>query len=83
MDEDNLVGRVTKFYAHPSVAVVKLTEPLAVGDSIVIKGATTGLEQTVGSMQIEHVNIERAKAGQTIGLKVAERVRRNDKVYRC
>jgi putative protease len=82
LDEDNLVGRVTKFYVHPGVAVVKLTEQLAVGDSIAIKGATTSLEQTVESMQIEHVNIERAKAGQIIGLKVAERVRRNDKIYR-
>jgi len=76
------VGRVTHFYPRISVAIVELKAPLNVGDKILIRGATTNFEQTVESMQIEHRNIEKAEAGQIIGLKVKERVRENDKVYR-
>ncbi len=83
-EEENLVevGRVTHFFTKISVAVVELSAPLAVGDHIVIKGPTTDFEQVVESMQIEHQNIERAEAGQSIGLKVAQRVREKDIVYK-
>lgn len=76
------VGRVTHFYPKISVAIVELKAPLKVGDKILIKGATTNFKQTVESMQIEHKNIEKAEAGQIIGLKVNERARENDKVYK-
>ena len=83
-EEENLVevGRVTHFFTKISVAVVELSAPLAIGDHIVIKGPTTDFEQVVESMQIEHQNIERAEAGQSIGLKVAQRVREKDIVYK-
>jgi len=76
------VGRVSHFFTKISVAVIELTSTLSVGDQIVIKGPTTDLEQTVNSMQIEHENVKVAKAGQSIGLKVDERVRENDVVYK-
>jgi len=76
------VGRVTHFYPKISVAIVELKAPLSIGDRILIKGATTNFEQIVESMQIEHKNIESAEAGQIIGLKVKDRVRENDKVYK-
>ena len=84
LSEEELVevGRVTHFYPKISVAIVELKASLNIGDKILIKGATTNFEQIVESMQIEHKNIERAEAGQIIGLKVKERVRENDKVYR-
>jgi len=76
------IGRVTHFFSKISVAVVELTQPLAVGDTIVVKGPTTDVEQVVESMQIEHQNVQSAKAGQSIGLKVVQRVRENDMVYK-
>ena len=84
MSEENVVeiGRITHFFTKISVAVIELTMPLAVGDTIVIKGPTTDFEQPVESMQIEHNNVQRAEAGQSIGLKVAQRVRENDMVYK-
>jgi translation elongation factor EF-1alpha len=84
LGEENFVevGRVTHFFPKISVAVIELTAPLAVGDTIAIKGPTTDFEQTVDSMQIEHKNIQRAEAGQSIGLKVIQRVREKDKVYK-
>jgi putative protease len=84
LSEENIVkvGRITHFFTKICVAVIELTEPLSVGDTIVLKGPTTDFEQPVESMQIEHKNVQRAKAGQSIGLKVVQRVRENDAVYR-
>jgi len=83
LDEELIeVGRITHFYPKISVAIVELKARLSIGDKILIKGATTNFEQTVESMQIEHKNIESAEAGQIIGLKVKDRVRENDKVYK-
>jgi len=76
------VGRVIHFYPRISVAIVELSAPLSVGDKIVIKGASTNFEQIVESMQIQHKNVERAEAGQLIGLKVNQRVREKDIVYK-
>jgi len=76
------VGRVSHFFTKISVAVIELTSTLSVGDRILIKGPTTNFEQTVNSMQIEHENVKVAKAGQSIGLKVDERVREDDTVYK-
>lgn len=83
-EEEELVevGRVTHYFTRISVAVIELSAPLSVGDRIRIKGPTTDFEQTVESMQIEHKNVECAEAGQSIGLKVRERVRENDRVYK-
>ncbi|MEM2148018.1 MAG: translation elongation factor-like protein [Candidatus Bathyarchaeia archaeon] len=84
LGEENLVeiGRITHFFPKISVAVVELNAPLNVGDRITIKGPTTDFEQIVESMQIEHKNVQRAEAGQSIGLKVAQRVREKDTVYK-
>lgn len=83
MSEEKIeAGKVTHFYPKISVAVVVLTSPLQVGDKILIQGKTTRVEQIVESMQIEKVNIQRAEAGQSIGLKVNGRVKEGDIVYR-
>lgn len=75
------VGEVTHYYTRIGVAIVRLRASLSLGDAILIKGATTHLEQSVTSMQIEHNNITKAKRGQSIGLKVDGKVRAKDKVY--
>ena len=76
------VGRVTGFFAKPSVAVVELSAPLKVGDTAYFKGHTTDFQQTVESMQIEHQAVQDAKAGDTIGLKVTTRCRKQDTLYK-
>lgn len=76
------VGRVTHYYPKISVAVVELKNSLKVGDKILIRGATTNFEQIVESMQIEHKDVQVAEPGQSAGIKVKEKVRENDKVYR-
>jgi len=84
LGEENVVevGRITHFFSKISVVVVELTAPLAVGDRILIKGPSTDFEQLVESMQIEHKNIQRAEAGQSIGLKVIQPAREKDVVYK-
>ena len=76
------VGKVSDFFAHPIVAGIELTGTLKAGDRIHIKGHTTDMELTVGSMQINNVDVNEAKAGDAIGVKVSERVRRGDIVYK-
>ena len=77
-----LVGEITHYFGNLSVAVVKLTDSISVGDKIFIEGATTKLEQEVRSMQIDKNSIEKAEAGQAVGLKVDDKVREGDKVYK-
>jgi len=79
---ENLVGRVTHYYSRIGAAVVEVTDTIKVGDTIHIKGGTRDFEQTVDSMEIEHQNVEVATKGQSIGLKVIEKVRENDLVYK-
>ncbi|HLC65517.1 MAG TPA: translation elongation factor-like protein [Candidatus Nanoarchaeia archaeon] len=76
------VGIVSHYYTHLAVGVVELSKPLKVGDKIHIKGANTEFTQKVESMQIEHLKVQEAKAGQGIGLKVIDHVRQHDKVYK-
>jgi translation elongation factor EF-1alpha len=76
------VGMVTHYFTRIGVAVIELTDALSVGDKISFQGSTTDYEQTVASMQIEHENIVKAKAGQSVGMKVEQRVREGDIVYK-
>ena len=52
------------------------------GDLIRIKGATSDLEFVLSSMQIEHNTVSDAHNGDLIGIKVPDRVRRGDHVYK-
>jgi len=76
------VGEVSHYFTRIGVAVVDLSGPLKVGDRIAIKGMTTNFEMAVTSMQIEGENIEEANSGDDIGMKVDDRVRQGDIVYR-
>lgn len=79
---EEVIGKVGDFFAQPVVAGVELIGSLKVGDRIHIKGHTTDMELTVASMQIDNVNVDQAKAGDSVGIKVDERVRRGDTVYK-
>jgi putative protease len=77
-----VIGKVNDFFARPVVAGIELTASVKAGDKIHIKGHTTDLELIVSSMQINNVNVDQAKAGDNIGIKVSDRVRRGDIVYK-
>ena len=79
---EEVIGKVTDFFARPVVAGIELTATLKVGDKIHIKGYTTDIELTVDSMQINNVEVKQAKAGDAVGVKVGERVRGGDTIYK-
>jgi len=81
-EEKKLIGKITHYFGKIGVAVVELEDEVNVGDEISIEGAVTNIRQTIESMQIEHKNIETAKAGESIGLKVVDKVREGDQVFR-
>jgi putative protease len=76
------VGKVTDFFSRAVVAGVELIASLRAGEKIHIKGHTTDLELTVESMQIHNANVSEARPGDSIGVKVPDRVRRGDRVYK-
>jgi putative protease len=76
------IGKITHFFSKIGVAVIELKAPLNAGETIAIKGPNTDFEQVVDSMQIEHQSVQRAEKGQSIGLKVRDRVRETDTVYK-
>jgi putative protease len=81
--EEEKVGKVQKFFAKPSVAAIEVTAGvLRIGDRLRFKGHTTDFEDVITSMQIEKAAIEEAKPGDLVGIKVKERVRENDTVYK-
>ncbi|MEA4878992.1 hypothetical protein SDC9_10494 [bioreactor metagenome] len=77
-----LVGTVSDYFAHPGVAGIDLIDQLKVGDTIRIEGHTTDFEQEVDSIQINHANLTEAKAGDSVGIRVCDRVRPGDMVYK-
>ena len=76
------IGVVSDYFAHPVVAGISLTATLKVGDRIHISGHTTDVELVVESMQIENPSVEEAGGGDPVGIKVPDRVRPGDTVYK-
>ena len=76
------IGKVSTFFARPVVAGIDLTSSLNIGDTIHIVGHTTDIELKVDSMQIDNVDVEQAKAGDSVGIKVTDRVRPGDRIYK-
>lgn len=76
------IGKVSDFFAKPVVAGIELKSSLKVGDKVHITGHTTDVTCTVETMQINNVNVTAAKAGDAVGIKVSDRVRKGDTVYK-
>jgi len=75
------IGEITHYYSNIDVGIIKLSNDLEVGDTIRIMGATTDFEQSIDEMQQDHENIEKAKSGSEVGIKVEDKVRNGDEVY--
>ncbi|MCX6821058.1 MAG: hypothetical protein NT016_03850 [Candidatus Aenigmarchaeota archaeon] len=80
--DKQLVGKVSHYFTNIGVAVIDLEAPLNAGDLIKIEGATTDILQTVESMQVEHKQMSAAGKGDSVGMKVKDRVRGGDNVYK-
>src|SRR5881628_644907 len=81
--ERKKVGEVFHFYTKIGVAAIRVTDDgIAIGDTVQIQGPSTNLEQPVEALQIEHAVVSRAGPGQEVGMKVRDRVREKDFVYK-
>ena len=76
------IGKVSDFFVRPVVAGIDMDGTLKVGDKIHIKGHTTDIEMIISSMQINNANVIEVKKGDSVGIKVPDRVRAGDTVYK-
>lgn len=80
--QEKEIGKISHYFGHLSVGIIELTDALKKGESIHIKGHSEDFTQNVDSMQIEHKDVPEAKAGDSIGIKVAQKVHPGDKVFK-
>jgi putative protease len=81
--EEIEVGKVTDYFAHIGVVAIDVTaEGIKVGDTLHFKGHTTDFTQKITSMQVEHASVEEAPVGSDVGIKVKDRVRTHDQVFK-
>jgi putative protease len=81
-NQEELIGKVTHYFGNIGVAVINITKALKVGDNIRIVGGETDFVQTVESMEVDHQKVSQAKAGDSVGLKVNQKVREGYRVYK-
>ena len=81
-EEGKLIGKVTHYFSNIGVAVIELSDNLKVGDTIRIVGGETDFNQVVESMEVEHQKVKEAKPGDSVGLKVSQKVRDGYKTYK-
>ena len=79
---EELIGAITHYFGKPEVGVVKLSAQIKVGDVLHFRGHTTDFQQEIKSMQVEHAAVESASAGTEVAMKLSERVRSGDQVFR-
>jgi len=81
--EGKLIGRITHYFSNIEVAVIDLTAPLKIGDTIrIVGGQETDFEQEVKSMQIEHEEVKSGKKGDSVGMKINEKVHEGYRVFK-
>jgi putative protease len=81
--EEDPIGQVTHYFGKIGVMAIELSDKLSVGDTIHVVGHTTDFVASVNSMQIEHEDVGEAGPGSSVGIKVGERARPGDMVYRA
>ena len=81
-EQETKIGSVMTCYSNIGVAAIDLTGNVKVGDTIIIRGHTTNVEQLLDSMEIDHQSVQEANSGDQIGVKVAGKVRKKDGVYK-
>ena len=81
-EQETEIGNVMTYYSNIGVAAIDLTGNVKVGDTIIIRGYTTDVEHVIDSMEIDHKSVQEAKSGDEIGIKVASKLRKKDRVYK-
>lgn len=80
--EEKEIGEITHYFGHISVGIIKLSDSLKIGETVHIKGHASDFNQNIESMQIEHASVTEAKKGESVGIKVAQKIHPKDKVFK-
>ncbi len=81
--QEKLIGAITHYFSKIGVAIIELSDSLSVGDTIrIVGGVDTDFEQVVDSMEVDHKKVEKAEAGEAIGVKMDKKAREGYKVYK-
>ncbi len=80
--QEKEIGKIIHYYGHINVGIIELSDTLELGNTIHIKGQSSDFTQGIDSMQIEHASVTQAKAGDSVGIKVAQNVHPHDKVFK-
>jgi len=81
MPGEKEIGKITHYFDRIGVGIIELTDALKVGDTVHIKGHSSDFTQGIDSMQIEHLTISEGKSGDSVGIKVAQKIHPNDRVF--
>lgn len=81
-EEGKLIGKISHYFGNISVAVIELSDTLKAGETIRVVGGETDFTQEVDSMEVDHKKVEKAKKGDSVGLKINQKVREGYKVYK-
>ncbi|MBM3246168.1 MAG: hypothetical protein FJZ13_02440 [Candidatus Omnitrophica bacterium] len=80
--QEKEIGKITHYYGHINVGIIELADTLRAGEDIHIKGHSADFTQKIDSMQIEHASVQEAKAGDAVGIKLAQKAHPGDTVYK-
>ena len=81
--EEKPIGRITHYFSNIGVAVIDLDVPLEEGDKVrIVGGEATDFEQEAKSMQIDHKEVKSAEKGDSVGMKVSQKVHEGYKIYK-
>jgi translation elongation factor EF-Tu-like GTPase len=82
LKEEKPIGKISHYFSHIGVAIIELSDALKAGETVRISGGETDFDQLVESMEIDHKKVDKAKKGDSVGLKVDQKVREGYKVYK-
>ncbi len=83
MSKEHYIGKISHYFSKIGVMIVELLDTLKAGDTIrIVGGGTTDFTQIVKSIEMDHKEIKKAKSGDSVGIKVKEKVREGYKVYK-
>ena len=80
--EGKLIGKISHYFSNIGVAVIDLSDKLEAGDEIRIVGGEVDFKQKIESMEVDHKKVQKAKKGESLGIKVDQKVREGYKVYK-
>ena len=81
--KEKQIGKVIHYFDKAMVAVVKLTDKIAVGDKIKFVHGDEVVSESIESMEINHEKIKKGKKGDEVAVKVNKKTHENAKVFKA